>query len=312
MSRKSTKARNHTVGEQRNLDSAENVINFPNTLSSDIYVDSDDKEHGSYVNAIYENANNLITAQVSRVGLKFVDMDFNIPNSNIRNNEYKFIVDGSATILNFTLPVKKYLTVTELLDEIKTEMETVAAADLNPIVITFTEINNTSKYTMTSDVGFKFVSCSGIDYGTNLHGIKYTAGFITSIIIIPKLYYTRYIDILISELGDAKVMTHRFSQPKRFNVGNHLTRLYIPWHSKINDNGSTISKQLTNFQRENININYYPFRHRDITEFQISLFDEYQEILTLETHEVDTTDPITSTICAVPYVKYNLVLSIIG
>ena len=92
-----------------------------------------------------------------------------------------------------------------------------------------------------------------INFGNNLHGIGYTPGFTQSIKILPKLYYTRYIDILFTEIIDAKVLSHKFSESKRFNTSNHLTRLYIPF--------STNNKQLKNFQRENININYWNILH---------------------------------------------------
>ncbi|UCH72243.1 MAG: hypothetical protein JSW62_01470 [Thermoplasmatales archaeon] len=311
--RKSNKPRNHTVGEQRNIDLAENVVIFPNTLTSDIYIDSDDRIDGDLGSAIYENKNNIITAQVSRVGLKFADFSYNIPNSNTRNQQYKFEVIGGSGEIIFNLPIKDYLTAADLFADIKTQMETEALSQAGVvIVVSFTEINNTGKYSMSSTVGFSWSICNGISYGGNLHGMHYTHGFITDIEIIPRLFYTRYIDILITEIRDAKIMTHKFTQPKRFNVSNHLTRLYIPFIKKIDDNGLIVQKQSKNFQRENININHYPFRHRDITSFRITLIDEFQEPLAYETQTILNINPTVNFIEEIPYVKYSLVLSIIG
>ena len=307
----SNKARNYTTGEQRQVDKAENVINFPNVLTSNIYIDSDDKlSGGSYIDSYYVNKNNIVTSQVSRVGLKFIDMFYKIPNSNNRNNRYTVMVVGSAVEVSFTLPVRNYETATDLFsNDLITGFKRVmndAIFDDTAIVagIDFIEENNTGVWKMTSDVGFKFLTCNGITFGNNLHGIGYTAGFTEEIRILPKLYYTRYIDILFTEIIDAKVLSHKFSESKRFNTSNHLTRLYIPFA----ENG----KQLTDFQRENININYYPYRHRDVSDIQISLVDEFQEPLYMETQPITTTNPITNINAEIPYLKYNLVLSIIG
>ena len=308
--RTSNKSRNYTTGEQRQVDKAENVVVFPNVLTSNIYIDSDDKlTGGSYTDSFYVNKNNIVTSQVSRVGLKFVDMFYSIPNSNNRNNSYTVMVEGSAVEVNFSLPVKNYETATELfLTNDSTGLKFVMNAEILVQTtlapnIDFVELT-AGVWEMTSDIGFKFINSNGINFGNNLHGIGYTPGFTQSIKILPKLYYTRYIDILFTEIIDAKVLSHKFSESKRFNTSNHLTRLYIPF--------STNNKQLKNFQRENININYYPVRHRDISDIRISLVDEFQEPLYMEVQNITTTDPITSINSEIPYLKYNLVLSTIG
>ena len=304
--KKSIKDRNHTVGTQRNIDKAQNVIIFPNTLGSDLYIDSDDRCDDCSVSlAIYNNTNNLINAQTSRIGLKFIDMYCNIPNSNERNNVYILEVDGNAPV-NFTMPIKNYVDVVDLHDDLKAKMELAVAG----FTITFTE-NPDNTTTMTGNIGFRFITCGGITFGNNLHGIPYTTGFTTTIKIISKLYYTRYIDILLTELVDAKVLSHKFSDNKRFNTSNHLTRLYIPFSTNPTDLLS-VERQLTNFQRENVNINYYPFRHRDVAEFKISLVDEFEEPLYYGSQTVNTTDPISTLNTELPYLKYNFVLSIIG
>lgn len=324
MSRKqSTKPRNHTVGESRTFDSAQNVIVFPNTLSSDIYIDSDDKTDGSITEAFYTNKNNMVPSQVSRIGLKFIDMFYTMPNSNERNNNYNVMIVGSPVVVNFTLPIENFKTAEELFLTLETAME----FEINfqtgiPIDINFLEFNNTNVWTMTGSVAFKFVSCNGITFGSNLHGIGYTAGFVSSIKIIPKLYYTRYIDIGVSDILDSKTLSHKFGEPKKFNISNHLTRLYIPFVSSISNTVNdltkkpekihVISKQEPNFQRENVNINYYSFLHRDISDITITMTDEFQQPLIFETQTIDTVDPITSINSEIPYIKYNLVLSIIG
>lgn len=296
--------RNHTVGTQRNIDKAQNVIIFPNTLGSDLYIDSDDRCDDCSVSlAIYNNTNNLINAQTSRIGLKFVDMYCNIPNSNERNNVYILEVDGNPPV-SFTMPIKNYVDVVDLHADLKLKMDLAVAG----FTITFTQKSDNTT-TMTGNIGFRFNTCNGITFGNNLHGIPYTTGFTTSIKIISKLYYTRYIDILLTELVDAKVLSHKFSDNKRFNTSNHLTRLYIPF---ANDSAGTVGKQLTNFQRENVNINYYPFRHRDVVEFKISLVDEFEEPLYYGSQIINTTDPISTLNTELPYLKYNFVLSIIG
>jgi len=313
----SNKTRNYTTGEQRQVDKAENVVVFPNVLTSNIYIDSNDKlTGGSYTDSFYVNKNNIVTSQVSRVGLKFIDIFYSIPNSNNRNNSYTVMVVGSPIEVNFSLPVKNYETVAELFltnnsTGLKFAMNT-AITTQTPIIpnINFVELT-AGVWEMTSDIGFKFLNSNGINFGNNLHGIGYTPGFTQSIKILPKLYYTRYIDILFTEIIDAKVLSHKFSESKRFNTSNHLTRLYIPFSTNPEDLLGT-GKQLKNFQRENININYYPVRHRDISDIRISLVDEFQEPLYMEVQNITTTNPITSINSEIPYLKYNLVLSTIG
>ena len=87
----SIKSRNHTVGSgYKSIDSAQNVINFPNSLSSNLYIDSDDRAEGNISDSIYFNRSNLVDSQVSSIGLKFVDLQFYVPNSNINNNSIFF------------------------------------------------------------------------------------------------------------------------------------------------------------------------------------------------------------------------------
>ena len=312
MRKNSVKSRNHTVGETRQTDSAQNVVIFPNVLSSDVYIDSDDRISGNVSNGIYSNKNNLLTAQVSRVGLKFVDMHFNIPNNNDRNNTYIMEFVGGSGPIPKTLPTRNYETANGLYIDI-VNMIVGASVDAGLVGYTLTIIPDDDRlYQFTSSVGIKFLVCSGISFGTNLHGLSYTSGFVNEYKIIPNLFYTRYIDILVNEIIDAKVMSHKFSQSKRFNTSNHLSRLYIPFESKDITDPASIGKQKINFQRETVNINHYPFRHRDVSEFQISLVDEFQEPIYVGSQEITTTDPITTITSEIPYLKYNFVLSIIG
>ena len=313
MRKSHTKARNHTTGEQRRVDEAINVINFPNVVTSDIYIDSDDRTDGSVAESFFTNKNNITTSQVSRIGLKFIDFFYSIPNSNSRNRDYKVMVVGSPVEVSFSLPIWNYDTATVLFSDLKAFMEAQILAQAGIIfVLTYPQIYNSGAYDLTGSVDFKFLPSSGITFGNNLHGISYTQGFVSSIKVIPKLFYTRYIDIGITNLLDAKTLSHKFGESKRFNTNNHLTRLYIPFVKQILDTGKVLTKQSPNFQRENININYYPYRHRDVSDIIIEMTDEFQEPLSYESQTITTTDPITSMISEIPYIKYNLVLSTIG
>ena len=313
MRKSHTKSRNHTTGEQRRVDEAINVINFPNVVTSDIYIDSDDRTDGSVAESFFTNKNNITTSQVSRVGLKFIDFFYSIPNSNSRNRDYKVMVVGSPVEVSFQLPIWNYDTVDELFDALKLVMDFEINAQAGiPFSLTYPQIYNSGAYDLTGSVDFKFLPSSGITFGNNLHGISYTQGFVSSIKVIPKLFYTRYIDIGITNLLDAKTLSHKFGESKRFNTNNHLTRLYIPFVKQILESGKVLTKQSPNFQRENININYYPYRHRDVSDIIIEMTDEFQEPLAYESQTITTTDPITSMISEIPYIKYNLVLSTIG
>lgn len=310
MSKKSIKSRNHTVGVGlKNLDESQNVTVFPNVLSSDIYIDSDDRIEGTVSDCIYENRNNIVDSQVTRLGLKFIDFYFKIPNSNGRNNAYKFMIVGSPVEITFELPIKNYLSSTDLFLDLKSIMELSALAQTGLVyTIDFPQVNNGVYYNVIPNIPTRFINSNGITFGNNLHGLYYTDGYFNTINIIPKLYYTRYVDVLFTEITDAKTLPHKFSARKKFNTSEHLTRLYIPF----SQNGGFEPLQITGFQKENTNINFYAYRHRDVNSFRIKLFDEFQEFLYVETQNVSTVDPVSSIVSEIPYVKYNLVLSVVG
>ena len=204
----SIKSRNHTVGGGYTaIDDASNVITFPNVVSSNLYVDSDDRTEGNTTDSIYYNRSNLVDSQVSSIGLKFVDLQYYIPNSNENNRHYSFQLEGSPTIHPFILPAQNYDDAMVLLTAIKDAMVDKVGA----LVITITPIAGTIKFKFHSTTPFKFVQSTGISYGVNLHGLKYTDGFTNEQTVTPKLFYTGYIDMFITDIKNAQVLRHSYT-----------------------------------------------------------------------------------------------------
>lgn len=301
-----SKKLNKATSQSKWADTADNVVIFPNTTSSDLYIDSSDRTLGGISKCQFENPNNLMPIQISRIGLKFYDFSFRLPNSHQNNNKYTYLLDGDLVEKTFTLPVKNYEDPLVLLSDIKAGIESTSSA-----VITITSYTIYGGYNINSTIPIKFVNCTGISYGANLHGIPYTNGYFQDIIVVPRLFYTRYIDILITEIRDNSVLPHKFSEVKRFSASDHISRIYIPHISKIDDSDKVISRQLQEFTRENANINYYSFRHRSVPTFQITLIDEFQIELPSITQNISMVNPAQTINSEIELIKYNIVLSII-
>jgi len=303
---------NKSTSNKNTQEDAINVINYPSTRTSDLYVDSADSKYGGYAVSSYESSNNLIPLQISRLGLKYVNMSYRIPNMNQSNNLFKFQIDAVFPDITFSFEDQEFVNAEIMLDDIKNKMETETLAQVGiVIVITFTQINNTDVFEMTSSLPIRFITCNGISFGQNLHGIPYTDGYFTSIKILPRMYYTNYLDILITEVRDNSILQHKFSADKRFSTTEHVSRIYIPFINRIEDDGTVISRQKKEFAEEKVNINYYAYRHRDVSTFKITLIDEYENVITSSIQNISTINPIEIINSEIPYLKYNIVLSII-
>jgi len=309
----SKKQLNHSTSFKTSQEDFINVINYPSTRTSGLYIDSTDINFGGYEKSTYENTNNLIPLQISRLGLKYINMSYRIPNMNPLNNIFKFLIDGNPTEILFAFGTTDWLDPQTMFMAIKQEMQTEALSQVGVVlVVDFTRQNGTDVWSMTSSIPIQFQQSIGITYGGNLHGMKYTPdGYFSEMLIIPRMYYTSYIDILISEIRDNSIVPHKFSSNKRFAESEHISRIYIPFVNRITDNNEVIARQMKEFARENVNINYYAFRHRDVNSFQITLIDEFENVIATENQVIDLDNPEGQITNQIEFLKYNIVLSII-
>ena len=285
----------HKMGLQNrdSEDLASPVINYPNSRSSNLYVSSDDKIDGTYSSALYQNNSKLLKRQTSQIGLKRFNIFYCIPNIHLGNNSIKITIEGGEvpdTEHTTTITPKNYDTIAELYAEIiaKLNLATGQTFSIDPI--------QDCVVTLTCTKSFRFEQCPFIDRGTSVHGLFYTGtSFVENMKAVPQLLYTRYIDVLISDIKNAEIGQSTFTEIKAFSSVDHLSRIFLK------DN--TIPQYL---DTEFSNIDYFPYRHRTLTSFVITIYDEYQSVIWNQTQIID------NNIYEVKELKYEFVLNIIS
>lgn len=272
------------------------VETYPNTRHSSLYVSTDDKIEGTASNALYQNNNKLVRQDISKIGLKTLHLDYCIPNVNSKNNVLKLNAypDGvpTATVYDVIIPTNNYTTTILLLDAIITALNAV-------VPITFSYTIEDCVVTLTSTGTFQFLDCPGINFGSSVHGLFYTNSPVTSVEsmkIVPKLQYTSFVDVVVTELGNARITSDTFSGTQLYNTNDHFARIFV--------DETTVIPRIIN--REIQNIQFIPYRHRTITSFQITLYDEFSSILY---SEVQT---IGGDLIEIPLVKYELKFNLIS
>ena len=282
----------HYVGFQSRdqEDVASAVINYPNSRSSNLYISSDDKTDGSYANALYQNNSKLIKRQTSQIGLKRYNIFYCIPNINENNNSITVIIDGAPETSHTTsILLKNYETIVELYDEITSQLSAISGETFNYLV-------EDCVVTLACSKPFRFGECSFINNGSSVHGLFYTGSSnVDSMKAAPQLIYTRYIDVLITDIKDAEIGQSTFTEIKRFSKIDHLSRIFL----KNNIIPQYIDEEFDN-------IDYFPYRHRSLTTFQITLYDEYQNVIFSKVQTLD------GSLYEIKLLKYEFVLNIIS
>lgn len=284
----------HYVGFQNRdqEDMASSVINYPNSRSSNLYISSEDKTDGTYANALYQNNSKLIKRQTSQIGLKRYNIFYCIPNINLSNNSVTVVIDGGVgpdTTHTTSIVLKNYETIVELYDEIKGKLSTISGETFNYSV-------QDCVVTLTCSKSFRFADCPFINNGSSVHGLFYTGSSnVDSLKAVPELIYTRYIDVLITDIKDAEIGQSTFTEIKRFSKIDHLSRIFLK--------SNTIPQYI---DQEFDNIDYFPYRHRSLTTFQITLYDEYQNVIYSQLQSLDNSNYEIKTL------KYEFVLNIIS
>ena len=283
------------VGDQKRdaTDQAMNVITYEHARSGNLYISSNDKVDGTYANSLYQNTNKLLRRDTSQLGIKHISFDYCLPNVNARNNNFKFMVQDSVLVFDITMDSKNYETPQEFYDAliIKMNAEILAGGSLAFMSV----VINGCESILSSTVAYKFIKSNGIDFGDALHGIFYS-DYTLTMKTISNMQYTRYIDILITELKSAEMGSTTFTKIHNYPSIDHIYRLFI--------NQTTTVPRFIN--KEVYNIDYITYRHRTLTSFQITLFDEYQQVLYSETQNIGSGN------YEVPYVKYNMTINLIS
>jgi hypothetical protein len=279
----------HKMGVQgynnNTQDETMNTTIFDNYLRNRIYIDSEEKEDGTYTNANYQNTSNIVRRGVSGVGIEEMDITYCIPNINDRNKNIKFHL-LAGPVLSVDLDVKNYDTVDELFIEIVAKMNSVSAG--------FTRnVNNDCTVSLSNPTAYAFDSCSFIDRGASVHGLFYTSAEVLSIKSVANLQYTRFIDILVSDMLNGQISQSSYGATQSFNTNQHLARLFV-------DNVTTIPRKIN---KKYDKINYTPYQHRDLTNIQIRLLDEYNDPLYGDVVNLGGDD------FELKRVKYNIILN---
>lgn len=279
----------HKMGYQgynnNKLDETMNTTIFDNYLRNRIYIDSEEKEDGTYTVANYQNTGNIVRRGVSGVGIEEMDIIYCIPNINDRNKNIKFHL-LAGPVLSVDLDVKNYDTVEDLFLAIATKMNSVSAG--------FTHsVNDDCTATISNLTAFQFDPCSFIDRGASVHGLFYTSTEVLFIKSVANLQYTRFIDVLITDVLSGQISQSSYSATQSFNTNQHLARVFI-------DDVIEIPRKIKKVYEK---INYIPYQHRDIANIKISLLDEYNDLLYGDILNLGGDD------FEIKRVKYNIVLN---
>ena len=114
--------------------------------------------------------------------------------------------------------------------------------------------------------------------------------------VVASMQYTKFIDVVVTEIGNARITTDSFSSTQLFNTNDHFARIFI-------DETIVIPRII---DREIQNIQFIPYRHRALTSFQITLYDEYSRVLHSEVQTIGTD------LIEIPLVKYELKFNFIS
>ena len=284
----------HKIGGQNRdiQDKVQQVVNYPNSRSSNCYISSENKIDGTYSHAIYEN-NNLLSRNTSQIGLKDYSFNWCLENVNNTNNTFTVEIAGEGSPFTASVPSDHYVDegvlISTLVDELNAVLGLVAE-------FSFTLTNNCT-IILSCDKDFRFVNpSSGISLGYSVFGIPFTNTLSNDFKIVPDLHLTNYIDLLITEIKQSEFTSDTFTEIQKFPLGDHIARIMV-------NESITIPRII---KKEIKNIDYFGFRHRNITGFSVSLYSEYGQLLHSETFQSGSDN------IEIPLVKYNITLNIIS
>lgn len=284
--------KNYAVGGigRNQFDTVQPVMVYENSRHSTLLLNSDDKLDGTYADAVYQTDSRLVPGGVTSIGLSHSHFDYRIPNINKRNNILRYQLDGDIAIYVGVFTTDNRDTVTEMYTAIVNLMN-----GLTPGIFSFTE-NLDGSVTLIGSTNFTFLNSTFIDYGRSSHGLYYVTGYVPQITTIARLQYTRYIDVVVSELRNAVINNNSFGATKKFSTIDHLTRIYVD-----------ASVNIPRFVDKNIsNIDFIPFRDRALTNMRVSLYDEFEQVIWSDVVDVN------GELVELPFLSYELDFSLIS
>lgn len=248
-------------GLQHREDLIQKVEMHENVFKSILYIDSDNRITEDYSIARYQSSN-ILQSNVSKIGVKKVDIRYDIPNINSYNNILSFYSEVEAQTFTVILDIGHYNTAA-----LMAHIVSVLNASASSIV--FTGAASGESYTITGTTAFRFVQCSHIEKAKPLTGLYITQS-ITSITVRPRGLYTEYIDFVISELKDGQIIGNLFTKDNRFSEQGHIIRVLLTGEQP---------GLILNLSREITNIQYNLIRKKQLNSLNIEVYDQWGEAL---------------------------------
>ncbi len=233
-----------------------------------LFIDSSDRLSDTLYNAAsYQDTSGLVKQQITHVGMKSYHFDNLIPNINDRNNVITFWSDVDAAEFSATIPNGNY-TIAALMTAIQVALN--AAGSAVTFTLAVVPVGSLGEYTVTGNNLFRFVSSSHIDRARPCSGLFITDSSILSQTVIARGLYSRYIDVLISNLKEGQVLSNTFSKTTKFNNFSHLQRIIL--HPQEDKAESTVTREI-------YSIHHTRIRPRNVVDLIIDLYDEFGDLV---------------------------------
>lgn len=242
---------------------------------SRLYIDSDDRVGSAttLLSNAYYKSNQIMRADVKQIGLSKIHLRYNVPTINERNNRLTFL-SSSSGLQHSVVLLDGYYTPLTLMQMIRDRLNTITGTSgLTFSIAQFGLVN----FTLTSAGGnFKFIngdlSDSHVYRGHPCSGITEMVDFSNVIEVLAKCFYTSYVDILVPDLKIGQVRESFFSNTLyTVNPFDHLHRVHVNIDREAYDN-IIIDDEIHN-------IHYSDIYQRRLTELNISLYDEFGDLI---------------------------------
>jgi hypothetical protein len=276
------------------------VVTYDNTRNSSLFISSSDKIDGTYSQALYQNDAKLLKQSISSLALKKFHMDYCIDNVNSKNDTIRFLAypTGFPTTTVYTAIIGKenYTSIIDLYDNIIVKLN---GGEGSPPPITFSYLSEGCVVTLMSTGTFQILSCSAVDFGSSCHGLHYTNEPVVdpeNMKVVPGLQYTNFVDIVLTELGDSRVTSSTFTGTQFYPLSGHFSRVFCDETTQI---PRTIDFTTDTPQ-------YVSYRHRELTSFLVSLYDEYGSIIFSEVNQIG------ESMYEIPKITYEIKFNLIS
>jgi hypothetical protein len=274
-------------------DNAIKVEIHPNAHTSLLNVNSDDRlTNSTYAQANYSIGGQILQSNVNKLAMFSYDIRYCISNINRRNDIITFFSSSSGLEHSVTL-ISGHYTRDNLVSHIVSQLNGVTGS--SGLEFSGDKIVDCN-YTLSSDGGeFRFLSSSHIDRASPCSGLFITTDTVPSMIITLGAQYTNFIDVIIDNFRDAQIIQNTFTKDNIFPIIDHMFRIPI----EQNEDNAFV------FQREQLfNLNYVSIRNKELSTLQISLYDQFGELI------FSPTQQLGSQSFNIPLIKYEMKFTI--